>query len=162
MKLARILLSVACIVIVGTGIAARVETGASSPLAVPPSPDKLGPALAAPRLTAAEAIHAVKAQSNGMLFQYHPRIETHFGSYNLGIYRKRSDGAGRPLPPTQLLSPTKDYWTVTLTGLYKDSAGNDLIPSLHGQRYGPRPESHHNVTYLVDDSTDQVVSFTIF
>jgi hypothetical protein len=95
---------------------------------------------------------------NGELFTVTSNVSVQFGSYNLGLYQKRTDSSGRPLPPTKLLFPTKDYWTVTLSGIDKDSAGNYLLTG-HG-RSANVPD--HNISFVVDDSTGEVVTWSTY
>ncbi|MGH2443362.1 MAG: hypothetical protein ACRDFX_09390 [Chloroflexota bacterium] len=120
--------------------------------AVVTAPIVVGKPLGVARLTAAEAVNAVKAQNDGVLFTYAKSIVTNFGSYNLGLTQQNA-GGGR------IQSSTKDYWLVTLTGLNKDNRGNYLLVGSGGLAAHPVLHVFHNVTFVVDDSSGKVVEF---
>jgi hypothetical protein len=98
-------------------------------------------------MTANQAIETIRTHTDGVLLWYATSITTQFGSYNLGIYY-----ASRSSP---VMSPTKDYWVVTLSGLNKDSNGNDLLPESR-----PDQPPHHTISFVIDDSTGQYVQST--
>lgn len=134
---------------------------AETTLALPASPIRMDKPLAAPRLTSNQAIAFVRANTNGVLLHYAQSVQTQYGSYNLNLYRKRTDSRGLPLPPIERITPTKDYWAVSLYGLYKDSSGTDLLILSNGPE-GHKLNPYQNITYVIDDTTGKIATFSMF
>ncbi len=105
----------------------------------------LGQPLGPPHLNAAKVIQIIKTQGNtAPLFAHASHVATSFGSRTPTI---RFNGQALP---------TKDYWTVTLTGLVTDSNGQPLLQR-HGSPFAPAPPPVTSVTFIVDDLTGRVV-----
>jgi hypothetical protein len=59
--------------------------------------------------------------------------------------------AGRDETP-----PPSDYWVVKLEGLFGKN-GNGLVSVPSGSKCGPAIPNRHNVAFIVDDRTGEVV-----
>jgi len=138
------LITVAVVVVAGV----TYQRAVAGPSPVVSDSPVLGAPTTAARLTPSAALHVVQSQGDGVLFVNAAQVTVKYGAWKPDFVR-----AGLSTAPINV-------WVVTLTGLYKGPDGADLL-QFHGGPFHTAPrEAHHNIAFILDDTSGKMLEAT--